>query len=119
MNDDGIQRQLLAESKLNCKKALKIAIGVETATKNLCELQGPSSLWLPQGLRDIEKVTVGQAESGNYCYRFGRLDHKSSQCPFMCAKCHYCSKMGHIKRSADSPGSQHIHMMGSLLDSIQ
>ena len=47
VNDDAIQRRLLAEPQLDCKKALEIAIGVETASKNLRELRRPGSAGQP------------------------------------------------------------------------
>ena len=66
VNSDAIQRRLLAEPKLDYKKALEIAIGVETASKNLLELSRPGSAGQPQGCREIRginKVMEGAGES--------------------------------------------------------
>ncbi|KAK7901534.1 hypothetical protein WMY93_018303 [Mugilogobius chulae] len=43
INDDRIQRRLLAETDLTCEKALSIAVAAETATKNAHDLQNPSA----------------------------------------------------------------------------
>lgn len=43
INDDRIQRRLLAEADLTCEKALAIAVAAETATKNAHDLQNSSA----------------------------------------------------------------------------
>ena len=66
-----IQRRLLAEEDLTLKKAQELALGMETAAKNLCELQGTrraAELRLQlQG--DVSRV---QREVTNDCYRCGK-----------------------------------------------
>ena len=40
INDESIQRRLLAETALTFKKALELAQGMETAAKDVLEMQG-------------------------------------------------------------------------------
>ena len=44
VNNDLIQRRLL-ETELDLKKALELALRMETAAKNVCELQGTRERW--------------------------------------------------------------------------
>ena len=57
INEDLIQRKLLSESKLTFDKALEMALGIETAMKNIQELQG--------GHRQASGAGDGQEQSGN------------------------------------------------------
>lgn len=41
INDDGMQKKLLAESDLTYARAMQVAQGLETATKNLREMKAP------------------------------------------------------------------------------
>ena len=41
INDESIQRRLLAETALTFKKALELAQGMENAAKDVLEMQGP------------------------------------------------------------------------------
>ena len=48
VNNDLIQRRLLSETSLDLKKALELALGMETAAKNVRELQGTRRAAEPQ-----------------------------------------------------------------------
>ena len=56
INDDRIQQRLLSEKGLTYKKALELSQGLETAAKNVCELQ---STKLEQPAQ-VHKVTPGR-----------------------------------------------------------
>ena len=98
MNNDHIQRRLLSETELDLKKALELALRMETAAKNVRELQGTSRAAEPQLRKDVCKV---QREAINNCYRCGK-NHKPAQCPFRTTRCHNCGKVGHIRKFADN-----------------
>ena len=78
VNNDHIQRRLLSETELDLKKALELALGMETAAKNVRELQGTRRAAEPQMQKDVCKV---QREVMNNCYRCGKQNHKSAQVP--------------------------------------
>ena len=107
INADHIQRRLLSEtSTLTYKKALELAQGLETAAKNVQELQ-TSKRGLGRaafGDRDssqgeIHKMTTKKTDSDDTtCYRCGREGHNGAKCRFKDAKCHYCGKVGHLRK---------------------
>jgi hypothetical protein len=95
VNEDRIQRRLLAEPVLDLKKALEIAHGMETAAKDARDLKGemPNKRDYP-----MNKLHGGQ-HSDEYkdCYRCGGK-HNHLKCRFKTETCHKCGKMGHIAK---------------------
>ena len=56
VNNDLIQRRLLLETEQGLKKALELALGMETAVKNIRELQGMRRAAEPQLQKDACSV---------------------------------------------------------------
>ena len=101
INDDTIQKRLLAEAKLTYVRALELAQGVETAARNVKEIscKETASPYTPtrNGQQEVYKVTPErQAELS--CYRCGKAGHVASNCRFKGAKCHKCGKTRHLQR---------------------
>ena len=96
INDDTIQRRLLAEKKLTLDKALEIATGMEAAKQNLSELHGSSTTPKQE---DVHKMAVKPALN---CYRCNGSSHTPDKCKFKTVKCHNCGKMGHVQRACRS-----------------
>ena len=104
VNDDQIQRRLLSEAKLTYKRALELAQGLETAAKNVRELQtssrvpsGPtadSTMGAVHRLRPAPRKKVPDS----VCYRCGKPGHFAAKCRFKDAKCHNCGKVGHLRK---------------------
>ena len=76
---------------------------MEAAARNAETLQNPGSKGVDTNttspmvnmLQSAGKASTAQADN---CYRCGQKTHKATNCPFKEAKCHYCGKVGHIKR---------------------
>ena len=101
INDDAIQRRLLAEQNLTFDKALTTAQGLEAAAKNLRELhhdKKPSG-----GNGEVHKVAresgprrekreglTVQGGVNTVCYRCGKPGHSPIKCQHRGAKCHSC-----------------------------
>ncbi len=110
INDDHVQRRLLAEDKLTFKRALEMAQAQETAAKNAQNLQCPGAR---PGAGEIHRLGHGKdtsrgkpAHSPTHCYRCEKSNHTSDKCRFQNAKCHNCGKVGHIKAACRSSASK-------------
>ena len=102
INDGGIQRHLLAESKLTYKKVLELALSLESADRDARDLQKPSAnvaafVHVLQRPDDAWKRSTSSALSPKPCYRCGGK-HASAECRFKEVDCHKCGKKGHIAK---------------------
>ena len=99
VNDDAIQKRLLAEPDLKFSKAVKLAQAMESAAKDVKELQYPAGN-ASRGVQEVHKVTQPvhmKEKSALSCYRCGKSGHNPSQCLFKQAKCFLCGKTGHLR----------------------
>ena len=104
---ENIQKRLLAETHLTLDKAVKIAVAMETASRDANELQHK---------RGQERVNVNKVGAGHNkrtkeptsryptstsspikCYRCGG-SHKADKCHHINTKCNFCSKTGHLEK---------------------
>ena len=103
LKNETMQRKLLTESDLTFQRALKVAQSDETATAKAKLLQNTSLIAHSQDLsQDICKMS-GRGQGIISCYRCGKPDHHSTQCPFMKSKCYKCGKLGHIRSVCRQP----------------
>ncbi len=104
INDDRIQRRLLAETDLTFEKALKIAQAMETANKDVRDLhaQRPETSISGREYKTSVKQDDGRSRA---CYRCGSLQHLANECRFASEKCHNCGKQGHIMKVCRSKTS--------------
>ena len=97
INDDAIQRRLLAESGLTFARALEIAQAMEAASRNMSELQRTSTR---SGNDDIHRITRGRRDtrgrteeqtgkggSTAICHRCGKPGYSPINCRHRSAKC--------------------------------
>ena len=121
INDDTIQRHLLAETKLDFKKALETSLSMETDAKNARDIQRggtTESLHQVKHKQDKKQSLVpkkyhkkpqNQASKENPdassgatrtkpCHRCGGTNHGPETCKFRNANCNYCHRQGHIVR---------------------
>ena len=79
VNDDVIQRQLIAERKLSFKKAVEVAHSMETVARDVKELSNPSSpRETSRGLTGILKVNQSPGIKDKppmNCHRCGKAGH--------------------------------------------
>lgn len=89
INDDGIQRRLLLETKkLTFERALEIAVSMEAAKQHVTEIQTGTG----SGHHGID-VHYGKL----CCNRCGG-NHRADTCKFKTSKCFLCGKMGHLQK---------------------
>ena len=95
INDERLQRRLLAEAELTFKKAVDLAQAYESAAKHAKDLQTP--LWggvVHTTSHESPPLHTGPTKG---CYRCGEK-HRPSECRFRDANCNFCSKRGHISK---------------------
>ena len=107
INDEHIQRRLLAEHSLDFKKALKIATSMETAVKSSGELANQMA---KEDVNSEKSTTVNRVDSRSqrnqqsFKQELGQCGgkHDPQQCKFLEADCFLCKKRGHIARKCRS-----------------
>ena len=109
INDEKIQKRLLIEKDLTFEKACNIAVTQELASKDIHVLQTPTNTATVNKVASShDKSTFASKAqpkpprpnnpSNKQCFRCGDKSHTAPKCKFINAKCHYCSKIGHIER---------------------
>ena len=112
INDDRIQRRLLSEKELTYARAYDIAISMETAAKNVLDLQtkdAPPSTTVnrvTQGPTKRTQRTPPVVDKGKPCFRCGG-NHKPQLCSFKNSECFACKQRGHIAKKC--PNSTHSY----------
>ena len=118
INNDRMQRRLLAESKLSFEKAYELAQAMETADHDARELQGPPTT----AVNKLNRGTGRSFATGprptihknlqNNCYRCGGK-HSANDCRFRQSECRFCKKVGHIERACRSKLKQDQRAKGN------
>ena len=121
MNDERIQRRLLAKSQMEFKKAMELATAMETADKNTRDLQnGNPSARENYEEHPVNRVTKDppkdlklpprsskQPNATRECFRHGGQFHDADKCRYKNEECFKCHKKGHKAskcRSNRKPG---------------
>jgi len=98
LRNEAIQKRLLTEEDLTFKRAIDLAVAMETAAKDATELQS-----LRQSTdQEVHKMSAAGKPTYRFqkqsvpCYRCSGTNHDQSFCRFKNAICHGCSKRGHI-----------------------
>jgi hypothetical protein len=89
INDIGIQKKLLGEGTLTLKKAMSIAVGMETASREAATMSGAPEI------HGIEHDKTFHREK---CFRCGDHRHKAPSCWFKDKECFQCKKKGHAAK---------------------
>ena len=100
IHDIRIQRRLLAEPNLTFKKAMELAIALETIdrdTKDLQDQNSQSTVNYQKELTIQKKPVITPSGQPNKCHRCGGA-HFASECRFKEFICHSCKKRGHLAR---------------------
>ena len=108
VNDERIQRQLLAESQLDFKKALELATAMEIVDNNTDNVQQGNSVEKPKE-QPVNRLSKQQGKhAAKECYRCGGKFHEAENCRYKDEKCYQSHKKGHkaIKCRANTKTNQ-------------
>ena len=95
VNDERIQRQLLAESQLDFKKALELATAMEIVDNNTDNIQQGNSVEKPKE-QPVNRLSKQQGKhAAKECYRCGGKFHEAEKCRHKDEKCYQSHKKGH------------------------
>ena len=95
-----MQKRLLSEDKLTFKRALELALAMETAaedTKFMTDQSMPAAV-LGQS-EEVHRATnqrTSKTQGRKSCYRCGNPTHLAPTCPHRTSECKACGKMGHL-----------------------
>ena len=108
LQNEGYQKRLLSEPKLDFSQALNLAQALEQAASQAASFHGhsdngdvrpdlgaPGSAEAP--VNRVFSTAKGPMRKPGKCWRCGRAGHFPSTCHFREASCHRCGKVGHIK----------------------
>ena len=89
-----IQQKLLSEKPAMLKRAVEIAQGMETASKNAKELTQQEVV--AESVQARGKDAGSSRKFQGSCYSCGRIGHRREQCCMKDAVCRGCGKTGHL-----------------------
>ena len=96
INDEKIQRRLLAERELTFKKAVDISLAFESALKHVVDMKTEATPSNVHRVNHREK-NVKSPRVNQECYRCGGK-HDASSCKFRDAQCYKCERKGHLAK---------------------
>ena len=113
IQDEGIQRKLLAERDLTLIRATEIAVSMETAARDVTNLRTTvpdvNRIHSEKNAGNVSRRPKsiskqhGRISNKEKCNRCGE-SHASSECKFKFSKCYFCKKTGHIAKVCRSKG---------------
>ncbi len=98
VNDDSIQRRLLAEDGLTFETALKKAQAIETSNKDMADLHREKGNQVSTTVFKVDTEERSNLKGAGMCYRCGGTNHMSKDCKFAKENCYKCGKFVHVKR---------------------
>lgn len=91
LHSESTQKRLLTERELTLMRALEIAVSMETATKDVLELQRKAS-----ARYHVNKFATKRSDKIRF--RCGKKSHDPAECWFKEKECRQCNRKGHIQK---------------------
>ena len=115
MWNEQIQKRLLVKADLTFTKVIKVALAVETASRDVTELQGEHK----HNTR-INKMTKGKwkpsATATTTCHLCGANSHVAHECTFEEELCQHTPNKEVSRETSHSIRSKKVHVVESKMD---
>ncbi len=123
LGSEAIQQKLLSVKDLTLEKALSVARGYESASRDVKLIHGSSSSAMGVHQQSVvgedeecvHKLQLQQTRQRDTreCYRCGNPGHLANSCPYSSLSCRRCGKKGHLEKKCRLPDSYTSETGGS------
>ncbi|GFW57499.1 LYR motif-containing protein 4 [Trichonephila clavipes] len=127
--NENIQKKLLAEDKLTYEKAKSIAFAMESAQRDVCEIQNQmvsiKKLHSSQDKtikKDFSKFKKSEPtkkfDKSRKCYRCDSTQHLAHECKHKNTQCRNCLKNGHLAKVCRSKRNETVKQIESCSETV-
>ncbi|GFY08149.1 uncharacterized protein K02A2.6 [Trichonephila clavipes] len=129
LKNENIQKKLLAEDKLTYEKATSIAFVIESAQRDVCEIQNQmvsiKKLHSSQDKtikKDFSKFKKSEPtkklDKSRKCYRCDSTQHLAHECKHKNTQCRNCLKNGHLAKVCRSKHNETVKQIESCSETV-
>ncbi|KAF8791648.1 uncharacterized protein K02A2.6-like [Argiope bruennichi] len=129
LKNENIQKKLLAEDKLTYEKAKSIAFAMESAQRDVCEIQNQmvsiKKLHSSQDKtikKDFSKFKKSEPtkkfDKSRKCYRCDSTQHLAHKCKHKNTQCRNCLKNGHLAKVCRSKRNETVKQIESCSETV-
>ncbi|GFW04090.1 uncharacterized protein K02A2.6 [Trichonephila clavipes] len=129
LKNENIQKKLLAEDKLTYEKAKSIALAMESAQRDVCEIQNQmvsiKKLHSSQDKtikKDFSKFKKSEPtkkfDKSRKCYRCDSTQHLAHECKHKNTQCRNCLKNGHLAKVCCSKRNKTVKQIESCSETV-
>ncbi|KAF8784437.1 hypothetical protein HNY73_010114 [Argiope bruennichi] len=107
LKNENIQKKLLAEDKLTYEKAKSIAFAMESAQRDVCEIQN-----------QMKSEPTKKFDKSRKCYRCDSTQHLAHECKHKNTQCRNCLKNGHLAKVCRSKRNETVKQIESCSETV-
>ncbi|GFT31351.1 LYR motif-containing protein 4 [Trichonephila clavipes] len=108
LKNENIQKKLLAEDKLTYEKAKSIAFAMESAQRDVCEIQN-----------QMKSEPTKKFDKSRKFYRCDSTQHLDHECNHKNTQCRNCLKNGHLAKVCRSKRNETVKQIESCSETVR